>query len=1271
MKRRSHQKDGASWKKSRAKRCLAAVIEQMEPRMLLSTTALANGAGTDIEFTGPYDTYMPIGSGGTIYNGYSSFGLVDVPASAFALTSGVGGINNLTLGLDNTTISGKYAPTAGSFAVYFIPNDTISASAMRFGGPTGAQAGTNTDLNALGTTTGGASILGVTGTSIADSPEYVGTFSIDTTLPSGYTTWTFSSSAFGSAVAAGIASDLNNNMDVRLAVVSLDNTGHADWAGTNANELPEVQLDYTQVPLVSFSTSNYAVTEAPVGATTTQTITVNRTSDPGVETIIDWSTSDGTAHAPGDYTAASGVLDFQPGVTSNSFTISFNNITTTNPSGNLNLTLTTDAASPSTASFPTNGSVATATITYLQQVNVSIDQSSYSVNEAAGMLAVQLDRTGAGVGSTATSVTITTADGMPYLSDPQAEQNAEAGRDFGTLGSTTEFSQVVHFMAGQTTQTVMIPIIDVKTFAGMRDFTASISDPSTGTAITGTAESAITITDNTVANSQTPTGGVTTSAGVETTGPYYVNSYVPIVSVTHQSLGYLTMPFLEWSDNTPGTGSTVANAPSAVFPTTYSVGTVDSVKLSMYNTANTGSYGGTAGNFDVYFLPDNTIDPATMAYGTVPAGAIYIGAAFMPNNQVGYNDFTFDSLPASVASALTTDLNTGTAMRFVVVPSAGSQVDADWEGNAASNQPQLTLLVEQGTTAIENLNFDVASQTVNKTAGTATIEVDRTGSDLSDTASVQYATSDGTGVAGTDYSTASGTLNFAAGQTQASFTVTILNNAAVYGDKTFDVTLSDPVANGANHAANLGTLAADQVTIHDPRTATVSAIESDNATVQAAGPRSGTNGKSYLNIEGSVNGTSASFGVIDFYSGDFTMNGSAQTINSITLSAVGGGPVQSWYASGPLNVYLVDDAESSIQPGSTLIYDSTDPTGEGVNGQLGGMHLLGAINYSSAQSLTGYTNFTLTGFDASTSALLASDLNNNDDIRIVITPGNANVGAGWEGQSGTPALIWPTLSINYTLAGTLPAWVAPGSAATWDSGSDTLTVNGATTIVGDPGATNPPVISATGAAAQVTVAPTDGSRAIHLGGLNLSSGAGLSIPHSAAQLTLMVGAPGGPAQPVTLVSPSTLDIADNILIVETAPANKAQQLANLEQSALLAKGGGAWTGSGLSSSAVANDVATGTAHAYHTTLAIADNESLIAPFTTYGGVTVDSNSIIITRALVGDGNLDGTVNNADLVILLTHYGLTGQSLTGGDYDGDGTVNNADLVALLTDYGQHL
>ena len=210
----------------------------------------------------------------------------------------------------------------------------------------------------------------------------------------------------------------------------------------------------------------------------------------------------------------------------------------------------------------------------------------------------------------------------------------------------------MHFAVGQTQATVNVPLINLKTFADTRSFTASLTNPSIGTQIITPSATTVTITDNTVANSQTPNGLPTQSSAVQTNGPYaqYTNSYMSLVSTPQGSLAYSDMPVVTY-----GSGS-------AVFPSGYTVSNVDSLKLSIYNTANTGSYGGTPGSFDVYLLTDNTVPDSSLLYegGTgntgpsvigTQASPIYVGTASFPNNQVGYNDFVFDNLPASVQSA--------------------------------------------------------------------------------------------------------------------------------------------------------------------------------------------------------------------------------------------------------------------------------------------------------------------------------------------------------------------------------------------------------------------------------------------------------------------------------------------------------------------------------------------------------------------------------------------------------------------------------------------
>ena len=58
-------------------------------------------------------------------------------------------------------------------------------------------------------------------------------------------------------------------------------------------------------------------------------------------------------------------------------------------------------------------------------------------------------------------------------------------------------------------------------------------------------------------------------------------------------------------------------------------------------------------------------------------------------------------------------------------------------------------------------------------------------------------------------------------------------------------------------------------------------------------------------------------------------------------------------------------------------------------------------------------------------------------------------------------------------------------------------------------------------------------------------------------------------------------------------------------------------------------------------------------------------------ALPGDANGDGTVNGADLNIVLSNFNQTGADWAHGDFNGDGTVNGADLNVVLSNFNQTL
>jgi probable HAF family extracellular repeat protein len=123
-----------------------------------------------------------------------------------------------------------------------------------------------------------------------------------------------------------------------------------------------------------------------------------------------------------------------------------------------------------------------------------------------------------------------------------------------------------------------------------------------------------------------------------------------------------------------------------------------------------------------------------------------------------------------------------------------------------------------------------------------------------------------------------------------------------------------------------------------------------------------------------------------------------------------------------------------------------------------------------------------------------------------------------------------------------------------------------------------------------------------------------------------------------------------------------------------------------------SDIASGASHAFlYSSGAMVDLNSLIAPSSgwTIASATAINDSGWIAgfginaagdiRALLlkpstlptlaGDANGDGTVNGADLNIVLSNYNLTGMDWSQGDFNGDGTVNGADLNTILSNYNQ--
>lgn len=129
---------------------------------------------------------------------------------------------------------------------------------------------------------------------------------------------------------------------------------------------------------------------------------------------------------------------------------------------------------------------------------------------------------------------------------------------------------------------------------------------------------------------------------------------------------------------------------------------------------------------------------------------------------------------------------------------------------------------------------------------------------------------------------------------------------------------------------------------------------------------------------------------------------------------------------------------------------------------------------------------------------------------------------------------------------------------------------------------------------------------------------------------------------------SQIDLSNNDLIIDYAGSSDpvAQVVDMLKEGYAQS----AWNGTGIISSMAADTPGT--------TLGYADTASF--PLASVGGQTLDSTSIVIKYTYIGDANLDGVVNAADLALMSP----TGTTWTQGDFNYDGVVNGDDYALFM-------
>ena len=225
---------------------------------------------------------------------------------------------------------------------------------------------------------------------------------------------------------------------------------------------------------LQFSAATYSVDE-DAG---TATITVTRTGGSDGAVSVDYATSNGTATAGSDYTAASGTLNWTDGDSaSKTFTVSITDDSSNEGNETINLTLSNVTGG---AAIGTNDDA----VLTIQDDDIpgtlQFSAATYSVNEDAGTATITVTRTGGSDG--AVSVAYATSNGT-----------ATAGSDYTTASGTLNWAD-----GDSAGKTFTVTITDDGTVESNETVNLTLSSP-TGGATLGTNDTAVlTIQDDEV-----------------------------------------------------------------------------------------------------------------------------------------------------------------------------------------------------------------------------------------------------------------------------------------------------------------------------------------------------------------------------------------------------------------------------------------------------------------------------------------------------------------------------------------------------------------------------------------------------------------------------------------------------------------------------------------------------------------------------------------------------------------------------------------------------
>ena len=249
-------------------------------------------------------------------------------------------------------------------------------------------------------------------------------------------------------------------------------TGNVSLGAASTATVGIIEVDPAP-PSVAFNAASYPVNE-DAGSVT---VTLSRTGDATAAFTVNFSTTDGSALAGTDFTGQTKTtVSFAANETSKGVSVTVVYRAGFQGSRTFNVVL----SGPSGAILGGQGTAAVAINEVDPQPSTLVfggATASVAENVAGGTVPIVINRTGATTG--AGSVIFSTADGT-----------ALAGADY-----TAQTNVEISFVAGETTKTVNVAVLDRAGFQSSRQFTVVLSNPTNGGVLGATATATITITD--------------------------------------------------------------------------------------------------------------------------------------------------------------------------------------------------------------------------------------------------------------------------------------------------------------------------------------------------------------------------------------------------------------------------------------------------------------------------------------------------------------------------------------------------------------------------------------------------------------------------------------------------------------------------------------------------------------------------------------------------------------------------------------------------------